>query len=140
MDTEKIFKTKTGYCHILQDKLVLTRDGVIGNLSKLTMGNKIARPLIIYGLISVGFFYIAFKDFTNGQKPEGFFFVLCGLFLSLAVFRSINNTATPVIEREKIKEIKFKKAIPGLTRAYFIVRFENERGQIKQRLIMLPGS
>jgi hypothetical protein len=124
MDREKIFKTKTGYCHILKDKLVLTRDGVIGNLANVKMGNNIARPLIIYGLISVAFFYIAFKYFTNAEKPEAFLFLLCGVFLSLAIFRSINNSATPVIEREKIKEIKFKKAISGLTRAYFMIRFE----------------
>jgi hypothetical protein len=140
MDTEKVFKTKTGYCHILQDKIVLTRDGVIGNVAKVTMGNNIARPLIIYGLISVGLFYLAFKDFTDGQRPEAFLFLVLGLFLLLGIFRSLNNSATPIIERQKIKDIEFKKALSGATRAYFIVRFENESGKIKQRLIMLPGS
>ena len=140
MDTEKVFKTKTGYCHILQDKIVLTRDGVIGNIAKVTIGNNIARPLVIYGLISVGLFYLAFKDFTGGQRSEAFLFLILGLFLLLGIFRSLNNSGTPIIKRQKIRNIEFKKAFSGATRAYFIVRFENESGQIKQRLIMLPGS
>lgn len=140
MDTGKVFKTKTGYCHILQNKIVLSRDGLIGNVAKVTMGNHIARPLVIYGILSAGLFYLAFKDFTKGQKPEAFLFFIPGVFLLIGIFRSLNNSATPVIERQKIRDIEFKKALPGATRAYFIVHFENESGQIKKRLIMLPGS
>jgi hypothetical protein len=47
MESEKIFKTKTGFCHILPDKIVLKRDGVVGNAAKVTVGNNIARILLI---------------------------------------------------------------------------------------------
>jgi hypothetical protein len=77
---------------------------------------------------------------NDGQTPEAFLFLILGLFLLLGIFRSLNNSGTPVIERQKIRDIEFKKALPGATRAYFVVRFENESGHIKQRLIMLPGS
>lgn len=140
MDTEKVFKTKTGYCHLLEDKIVLTRNGVIGNAAKLTMGNNIARPLFMYSVISVGLFYFTFKAFTNGQSLEAIFFLILGLFLLLGIFKSLNNSGTPIIERKKIVEIEFKKAFPGASRAYFIVRFENPSGKRKNRLIMLPGS
>ncbi len=50
---QNIFRTKTGYCHILADRILLTRDGIAGNIAKLTVGNKISRILIIYGLISI---------------------------------------------------------------------------------------
>jgi len=37
MDNEKKFKTKTGFCHILADKLILTRDGIVGNVANVTV-------------------------------------------------------------------------------------------------------
>lgn len=140
MDTEKVFKTKTGYCHVLQDKIVLTRNGVIGNISEVTMGNNIARPLIIYGLISIGLFSIAINGFIQGQRGPAFLFGVLGGLLVFGIFKSLNNSATPVIDRDKIKNIEFKKAVPGATRAYFVVHFQTDNGRTKQRLIMLPGS
>ena len=57
MESEKKFKTKTGFCHILPDKIVLTRDGVVGNMAKVMLGNNISRILIIYGLIAIALIY-----------------------------------------------------------------------------------
>jgi len=56
------------------------------------------------------------------------------------IFTSINNSATPIIERKDIKSIKFKKAIFGITRSRFEVLFKDENEKIKKRIIMLPGS
>jgi len=140
MDNEKTFKTKTGFCHILPDKIVLTRDGIIGNVATVTVGNNISRILIIYGGLSVGLFYFAFDNYRNGQIAQPILFGLLGIYLIYGIINSINNSATPIIDRQKIKEVKFKKAIVGLTRSRFEVLFENDHGQIKKRLIMLPGS
>lgn len=140
MATEKLFKTKTGFCHILPDKIILTRDGIIGNLSKVTVGNNITRILLIYGGISICLFYMAFSNYKEGQTLLSIVFILIGLFLVYGIFTSLNNSATPIIKRSKIKEVKLKKAISGLTRSRFEIMFENENGKIKKRLIMLPGS
>lgn len=140
MESEKIFKTKTGFCHILPDKIVLTRDGVVGNVDKVIVGNNIARILLIYGAITVGLFYFGFEAYKNGQTLQPILFGLIGLYLIYGIFNSLNNSATPVIDRQKIKDIRFKKAIKGLTRSRFEVMFEDESGKVKKRLIMLPGS
>lgn len=140
MENEKIFKTKTGFCHILPEKIVLTRDGIIGNVAKVTVGNNISRILIIYGGLSLGLFYFAFDNYKNGQIAQPIFFGLLGIYLIYGIANSINNTARPIINRQKIREVKFKKAIVGLTRSRFEVLFEDEQGKIKKRLIMLPGS
>lgn len=140
MDNEKIFKTKTGFCHILPDKIILTRDGIIGNVAKVTVGNNISRILIIYGIISVGLFYFAFDSYENEQIIQSILFGLIGIYLVYGITSSINNSATPIIERQKIKNVKFKKAILGLTRSRFEICFEDENGKNKKRLIMLPGS
>ncbi|MEN8123036.1 MAG: phosphoribosylaminoimidazolesuccinocarboxamide synthase [Bacteroidota bacterium] len=140
MSNEKTFKTKTGFCHILPDKIILTRDGIIGNVAKVTVGNNITRILLIYGGLALALLYSAFDNFQRGQIFQPIFFGLIGLYLIYGIFTSLNNSATPIIERNKIKGIKLKKAIVGLTRSKFEVLFEDKNGKIKKRLIMLPGS
>jgi hypothetical protein len=136
---KNVFRTKTGFCHITQDGIILTRDGVLGNVAKLTVGNNIARILIIYGVLSVGLLYFAYDNFSHGQFLPATFFGLFGLYLIYGTVTSMNNSATPIIERKDIKRVIFKKAIPGLTRSRFEVEF-NENGKIKKRLILLPSS
>ena len=137
---EKQFKTKTGFCHILPDKIILTRDGIIGNMAKVAVGKSITRVLIIYGGISAFLLYSAFDSFQTGQVPMSIFYLIIGLFLMYGIFASFNNSATPIIERKDITSIKFKKAIFGITRSRFEVLFKDENGKIKKRIIMLPGS
>lgn len=38
------FKTKTGFCHISTNEIQLTRDGVVGNFSKVVSGKKYPPP------------------------------------------------------------------------------------------------
>ena len=140
MEQENSFKTKTGFCHIRPDKIVLTRDRIVGNVAKVTVGNTISRILIIYGVIAIGLLYFGFKEYQNGQTLEPIFFGLIALYLIYGIVDSLNNSATPIIERQKIRNVTLKKAIKGLTRSRFEVMLEDENGKLKKRLIMLSGS
>ena len=140
MNSDKTFKTKTGFCHILPEKIILTRDGIIGNVAKVTIGNNISRILTIYSILALGLFYFSYDSYEKGQITTTILFGLIGLYLIYGIVTSLNNSATPVIDRQKIKQIKFKKAIPGLIRSRFEVIFQDDNGQTKKRLIMLPGS
>ena len=68
----KIFKTKTGFFHILPDKIVLTRDHFLA--ARVTVGNNIARILRIYGAITVGLFYFGIKH-KKTDKPYNRFYL-----------------------------------------------------------------
>ncbi len=140
MESERKFRTKTGYCHILNDKIVLTRDGIIGDISKVTVENNIIQILVMYGLLSAGLIYFAVNNFNNHDYFTAILFILIAVFLIYGIFNSLNNSATSVIYRQSIQRIKFIKGITGLTRARFEVIFTNENGMTKKRLIMLPGS
>jgi len=140
MDSEKRFRTKTGYCHILADKIILTRDGIIGNVANVTVGNNIARILIIYGLVALGLIYFAIDNYNKQDNFTAIFLLLIAIYLIYGIFNSLNNSATPVIDRKSIRKVKLVKGIAGLTRARFIVIFTDDNGKIKKRLIMLPGS
>jgi hypothetical protein len=140
MNTEKKFKTKTGYCHILPDKIILTRDGVIGDLAKITSGNNIIRILLIYSGMSIYLIYTAYSSYQKNEYFSAFFFCIVALYLTTVIFKSVNNSVTPIIDRTKIKEVHFLKATVGITRARFEIMFEDENGKLKKRLILLPGS
>ena len=140
MAIEKLFKTKTGYCHIFPDKIILSRDGIIGNVAKVPVGNNISRILLIYGILSLFLLYSSLNRFQNGQTTRSVLYGVGALFLIYGIFTSLNNSAAPIIERSKIKEVKLKKAYLGITRSRFEVMFEDNNGKVKKRLIMLPGS
>lgn len=137
---QNIFRTKTGYCHILADRILLTRDGIAGNIAKLTVGNKITRILIIYGLISIFLFYFAFEYFKEDKFASMVFNIILGLFLLYNIKKSLNYSAASIIARDRIKEVKFMNAKFGATRSAFEIVFEDNNGKLKKRLILLPGS
>lgn len=135
----KIFRTKTGYCHVFPDKIVLTREGVLGDTAKVVHGS-IAKTLIIYGLLTAYFAFSCYKSFSRSDNFWGVVYLLFVLLNVYAIVSRLRVSATPVINRNTIKLVTFNNAKPGLTRSYFEVFFENENGKIKKRLIMLPGS
>jgi hypothetical protein len=134
------FKTKTGYCHIFPDRIQLTRENVAGEIAEATYGNSMPRTIIIFGILLAVFIYFGIDSYNANQIIPPVIFGIISLYLAITIARSYNNSATPVIPRDKIKSVTFKKAITGFTRAYFVIMFENEKGKIKKRLIMLPGS
>jgi hypothetical protein len=140
MDSEKRFKTKTGYCHILPEKIVLTRDGDIENIANLAVSKGVPKILIIYGLLAGYLIYRGVSDFQHGEHISASIWGLLGLYLVVAIFRSMNNSATPIIERKSIQNIKFIKGIKGITRARFEIKFIDNNRKVKTRLILLPGS
>ncbi len=140
MDTEKKFRTKTGYCHILPDKIVFSRDGIIGDVAKIAVRNNVGRVLFIYGCLAALLFYAAISNFRNNLIVLPLLFVVLGIYLVYGIFKSLNLSGTPIIDRDKIKHIQLKKGTPGLSRSRFEVTFENEQSKLKKRLILLPGS
>lgn len=135
----KVFRTKTGQCHILDDRIVLTREGFAGNVSEIVVGNNISRSLIMYTVLVAYMFYKSYELYIEGATVRMVLHLVVATLLSILIIKGINNSATPVIFRNKIRDVVFKDAT-GLTRSYFIVTFENDKGKLKKRLIMLPGS
>jgi hypothetical protein len=65
---ENTFKTKTGFCHVLPDKIVISRDGIVGNVAKRVVGNTISRILMVYGSLAMFLAYAAIKDYQEGES------------------------------------------------------------------------
>ena len=107
MGTNKAFRTKTGFCHVTTDRIILTRDGVIGNISKVTVGNTVTRILLIYGGLSIGLVYFAYDSYVKGDTTAALFLGLIGFYLIYGIIKSRNNSATPIIERKDIQRVTY---------------------------------
>jgi hypothetical protein len=140
MEQENTFRTKSGFCQILSDRIILTRDGAVGKFSEFFVGDKISRILVIYSVIVLFLFFFAFKAFQENKIATFLFNSSFAIYLLFKIKQSLNFSATPIIERNKIKEVKFYDAKFGATRSRFEVIFEDEDGNLKTRLILLPGS
>lgn len=134
------FKTKTGFCHLSAKEIVLTREGVVGNLSKGVIGDKMPKILILYGMLTLGLIYFGIKDFQNGEIVSPIIYLLLCILFLYVIIDSLNNSAIPVIQRESIVNIKFRQGIPGLTRSRFDVFFKNENNKTKRRIIHLNSN
>ena len=139
-EENKTFKTKIGFCHVFNDKIILSKDGKIGDISKVVVSNNINRVLIIYGLISIFLLYKSYTVFINKDYVFSLLFLFLGLYLVYGIITSRNSSTTPLIYRSSIEKVVFIKAKPYLTRAYFEVYFKDENNILNKRLIMLPGS
>jgi hypothetical protein len=140
MDSEKVFRTKTGYCHVLPDRIRLTRSGVAGGAANAMVGDRIGRILVIYAAIALFAAYSSWKAFQRHDLLMTFVYGGLAAALVYNVVRSWNNSAAPELDRSAVTSVVFKPAAPGLTRAYFEVHFTDAKGRSKKRLIMLPGS
>lgn len=138
-ENTKTFRTKTGYVEITPDKIIITRSGLRGKLAQFIVGDSMVRIIILYTLIVLLLAYMSYDGLKNGEKFLGYYFGFLAAYLAYGTIQSINNSAAPIIERDKIKSIKLVRGWEGLTRNRLIILFENEKGKIKKRIIILPG-
>jgi hypothetical protein len=139
MDQQKTFRTKTGYCHVTPEKIILTRDGVLGDAAKVVSGSKLYAILIVYGLLSLALAYFAVHSYLHGSI--GVALINGGLAFALiyGIIKSRNNSGAPEIERKDIRRVAFDAGTPGMTLPRFEIEFL-EHGKVRKRLIILPGT
>ncbi|MBL4752480.1 MAG: hypothetical protein JKY52_02600 [Flavobacteriales bacterium] len=136
---EQKFKTRTGYCHILPDMIILSKTGVIGNLDDIKYKENSATILILYGVLAAGLLFTGYTNYLAGQNITALIFGGFGLMLINGIIRSLNFSGTPLIPRADIKEVVYKKGVWGLSGSRFEILFTNEKGKTRKRLIMLSG-
>jgi len=134
------FKTKTGYCHLLEDRIVLSKESKLSEIDEVMTRKSIGKTLTLYGAFAVGLLYLAFQSYSKDEQAQTTIIAALALFLIYGIVVSINNSTTPIVMRNQIIQTKFKKAIFGITRARFEVFFKDENGKLKKRLILLPGA
>jgi hypothetical protein len=139
MITAKKFRTKTGYCHILPDRIVFTHRGFLGRLGDMIIEGKMSRMLILFGSLALLVFYFAYRTNEKGEGMWAFLFVLIGLYMVYAIFKNARHSTHPIILRNQITEIALLDEVKGISPPGFEIEFKNATGKLRKRIISLPG-
>lgn len=137
--SNKRFKIKVGYCYLYPDKIILARDGSVENINFNKEESLLWKRLIYYAIIAVLFIRQAILSYEDLPVASAMLAIF-GIYLVWAIFSSLNNSSTALIERKQIRSVVFKKSVNFITRSYFKIYFKDKNGKIKKRLILLPGS
>jgi len=141
METNSTFKTKTGYCHILPDKIVLSVDGDIEKALNATSEKHNPKALkSIFALIIIFLLGSVYYQYRNLQIDLGtvIFIVVFSLILYFILLKMLSYPSVHQIDRSKISKIKLFKSHGGLTYSKFIVYFESENKKKMATDITLP--
>ena len=140
MEIEKYFRTNTGLCIILPDKIILTKHGEASDITDNPDHETKLAPIIIYSIIALAFFGFALKGFLENNIYAALFLAVFGAASLIRLIINLNKSNSRVIERDSIVEVEFKRVYDSFSYAYFVIHFKNQSGAIKQRHIHLPGT
>jgi hypothetical protein len=138
-DRSTTFMTQEGYCHLLPDRIVLTKDGL--HQMARYRERKLSESILEIAYIVLFTALLTYKSWEL-YPTDKVFSLLFAVVAVVFVFRFIWNmrySKTSIIPRDKIRATRFVKAFPYLTRSRFIVTFEGPNGELQTRLIPLPG-
>lgn len=136
----KVFKAKNEYCHVFNDKIVLSKLKDDRDASNLLNVDNNSFKIAIKILHFVFLIWFAYYGFIN----EVYYIIVISLFwIGSFVYKEVksyNLSSTNILEKASLKEVKLKDGVFGFTQARFEITFINESGKLKKRLIVLLGS
>jgi len=140
IDNGNFFRMKKGFCHLMPDRIVFTtRANIEGVTNENASANRSTTRMFLL-LVSALYFYMCYSSFRDEKYPFTAFFTVFFILNLISIIQSFKYTLVNVIAKSSIKEIKFTKGVPYLTRSRFDITYTDEQGQEKHRLILLPGS
>jgi hypothetical protein len=138
--TPLTFETKKGFCHVFDDRIVLTNDGDCNRVDPNPRQQERSMFVYLYAFMALYLLFQAVENLQMARYFGGVTRILIVVALIAVVVKSINTTGVPLILRKDIVSVVFSPARQNMTRAYFTVLYKNNNGAVKRRLIMLPGS
>lgn len=140
MEHRESFKTSRGYCHVLSDRIIFTKAKKPTDTNTISSNYILTTLLVIYGLISIFLLYKAYLNYQSENWLLVVLFLVGVAYLVYEISRSINYSTTEMIKRDAIINIAFRPVKPFVRRSHFRIKFKNEKGKEKTRLIILPRS
>ena len=142
MNMEKVirFKTMIGYCYLYPDRIIMARNDNPEEVNLKNEEQRLWKQLVFYTITGLLLAWLAYMD--RDHLPMRLWLGLTSAWLLFNVLRSIfqKSSSSALIERDKIRSVRFKKGVRYLTRSRFIVVFEDRKECNRIRYILLPGS
>lgn len=125
------FQFKDGYCHILNDKILLTQTEV-PNENQLAQKRTVPYTQVAtYAFFSIIFSLYFFDQYQFGNRFLAFVFLIFAALFSIGSVNLLTLKLIPVIERSKITKVRYVKKIPVIAPASIQIEFQ-EKGKKKQ--------
>lgn len=139
LEQGSMFNIRTGYCHVLEDKLVVRygrtwRGKIIANVPL------VARVILswMFTILMIGYLSLAsYNSYLEENWGEFVWTSFLVVYLLYSVFRSFGFSVQEVIYRSDIYRVEVKGNTEGSTRKYFIVHFKDSKGRKKKRLLSM---
>lgn len=137
--TPLTFATKKGFCHVFDDRIILTNDGDYNRVDPNPKYQGRSMLIYLYAFIAL---YVLIQAAQNYPENKSFALarMLLVVVLAIVVVKNLNTTGVPLILRKDIVSVVLSPVKQNMTRAYFTVLYKNNRGAVKRRFIMLPRS
>jgi len=136
---EKIFKAKYEYCHIDNDKIVITKTPEIEDLviDYAKSINDFFKTLMVFYIFIPIFTALSVVFFYSGNYGLSIYVGVGALFfLLMALYSILFTSGSPVIYRDKIVKIQFKKTLLFNS---IVIKY-TDFGRIKKRGILLTNN
>lgn len=140
MNQGKKFKTRTGYGHIMEDRIVFTDTGMFNRLADIALQGEMKRTLLLFGMLDIMVFYFAVMNYQEGEVLWAAVFGLIGCYIIYGIFRGFKLSAHPIIQRDRIKEVHTINPVYGLVPPGLEITFLDNKGRRKKRTVFLAGS
>lgn len=142
----KTFRMLAGYCHVLEDRIILApREelGIYSNIENLVkLRQRFARiRAVMYPVfisVTVFSFYFTVTDLIGGEIISALFFLGLAIVLLRLILLYFLSNPTLMIKREDIVSLKFRKEITWLgIWPLFIVKFKKDNGKIGRKILAM---
>jgi hypothetical protein len=140
METGKKFKTRTGFCHVMDDRIVLTDAGFFNRLADIVVQGEIKRTLALFLFLDILVFYFAYYNYLEGDIFWAGIFALIGLYIVHGIVKGFQLSVHPIIQRDRIREVELIKPIYCLSPPGVEITFLDDKGKRKKRAIFLAGT
>lgn len=117
MKSVELFRTKSGYCHVFDDKIILSQNDDTEEALGLIKSESIHKYIVIYFVLAAVLGVVAYFNYVNQKHASAFFLFCLSFFFLFNAIKSIGYSSINILDKKDIKNIIYKKPIVGVTRA-----------------------
>jgi hypothetical protein len=139
MSAEASFRTKYGFCHLFPDRIVLTEGEGTGTSQQLEKEQTPTRKTVYFICYTALCGGVAWFFTDQGKWPGAIVMGLIWLYFTYFFVRNFRVASPPVILRERVKGVAYKKASRLLGNPFFVILYEDDKGNTSKRYIAMQN-
>ncbi|GAB4415054.1 MAG: hypothetical protein OHK0039_23400 [Bacteroidia bacterium] len=133
----KSFTTRNGTCHLYTDRIEIHREDLLGRVERWLYSRGMRRAWVLYALLAAALAIACLAAWLIDNYFLTLFFLTLVPVTLYAAWHHRYTSFAPVVLRSEIESVVYHKAVPGVSRAMFVVSYR-PRQRLVQRIISLP--